>query len=115
MEVRRARPSIDMRDAPDPRITLEVALVRLAVAGRRRQPVAAVLERLERLERLVGERLESGDAGPPAVRSVPPPVGSEPRRPGGAPPPVTVSGGQSALGAHRRPGRPTGRSARTFG
>ena len=92
---------VDMRDAPDPRITLEVALVRLAVPDAD-DSLAAVLERLERLERLVGERLESGDLGLPAVRSVAPPVGSEPRRPDGAQPPVTVSGGQTALGAHRQ-------------
>jgi DNA polymerase-3 subunit gamma/tau len=100
---------IDMRDAPDPRITLEVALVRIAAPDADDTP-GALLERLERLERLVGERREVA-AGPiPSVRSVPPPAGPEPRPPGDAPPPVTVGGGQPALGAHRRPreARPAG-------
>ena len=48
---------IDMRDAPDPRITLEVALVRLA-AVEADDSRSALLVRIERLERLVGEREE---------------------------------------------------------
>jgi DNA polymerase-3 subunit gamma/tau len=93
---------IDMREAPDPRITLEVALVRLA-APDADDSRAALLDRLERLERLVGER---GDAGAPpiaAVRSTPPPLPPERPPPVGSPPPVTAGGGQSALGAHRKP------------
>ncbi|MGH9165250.1 MAG: hypothetical protein ACRDZW_07060, partial [Acidimicrobiales bacterium] len=77
---------IDMRDALEPRVTLEVALVRVA------QPSldvsrAAVLERLERLER----RLPA--AGSATVPPPPPPP----------PPPIDV-GVRHALGAHR--GRP---------
>jgi DNA polymerase-3 subunit gamma/tau len=102
---------IDMRDAPDPRITLEVALVRLAAPEADDSP-GALLERLERLERLVGERGEAA-AGPiPSVRSVPPPTGAAPRPPDDAPPPATVGGEQPALGAHRRSrdARPAGPS-----
>jgi DNA polymerase-3 subunit gamma/tau len=42
--------SVDMREAPDPRITLEVALVRLTNVDADASP-AALLERIERLER----------------------------------------------------------------
>ncbi|HEY3811108.1 MAG TPA: DNA polymerase III subunit gamma/tau [Acidimicrobiales bacterium] len=94
---------IDMREAPDPRITLEVALVRLA-APDADDSRAALLERLERLERLVDERGDSGTPPIAAVRSTPPPVPPErPPAPAGAPPPVTAATPQSALGAHRRP------------
>ncbi len=112
---------IDMRDAPDPRITLEVGLVRLA------DPEAddsrsALLERVERLERLLGERGD-GVAAVPSVRSVPVTPRPEVRPPPGPPPPVTATApsaapagpsggavGQSALGAHRRPRPPGGPS-----
>src|SRR5204863_156971 len=41
---------VDMRESPDPRITLEVALVRLCRPDADASP-AALLERIERLER----------------------------------------------------------------
>ena len=70
---------IDMRDAPDPRITLEVALVRLAAAGAD-DSRSALLVRIERLERLVGrERRRRGQRPAPAVRSTPQPVPADPR------------------------------------
>ncbi|MDA8355883.1 MAG: DNA polymerase III subunit gamma/tau [Actinomycetota bacterium] len=53
------RAMVDMRDAPDPRVVLEVALVRLARADLDDSP-AALLERLARVERAV--------AGMPAGR-----------------------------------------------
>jgi DNA polymerase-3 subunit gamma/tau len=46
---------VDMRESPDPRITLEVALVRLCRPEADASP-AALLERVERLERALGER-----------------------------------------------------------
>src|SRR5438270_52779 len=46
---------VDMRESPDPRITLEVVLVRLCRPDADNSP-AALLERIERLERAVGER-----------------------------------------------------------
>ncbi len=92
---------IDMRDSPDPRITLEVALVRLAAADAD-DSRAALLARIERLERVIGERGD-GAVSVPAVSSLPPPEPSAPRRPDGSPPPVTAAASQSALGAHRRP------------
>ncbi len=101
---------IDMRDAPDPRITLEVALVRLA-APDADDSRAALLERLERLERLVGERDEQAAAPTPSVRSVPPPSVTKPRPPDGEPPPISVAADQPALGAHRRFREPRAGSA----
>jgi DNA polymerase-3 subunit gamma/tau len=98
---------IDMRDAPDPRITLEVALVRLA-APDADDSRGALLERLERLERLVGHRDASTAEAPetaaaiPSVRSIPPPARPAPSPPAQTPPPITAGVGQSALGAHRR-------------
>ena len=93
---------IDMRDAPDPRITLEVALVRLSAADAD-DSRSALLARIERLERLVGERGEEAAASVPAVRSIRPPSPPDPSPPAGTPPPVTAVATQSALGAHRRP------------
>ena len=45
---------VDMRDSVDPRVTLEVALIRLATPAVDASP-AAMLERIERLERALGE------------------------------------------------------------
>jgi DNA polymerase-3 subunit gamma/tau len=58
----------EMRDSVDPRVTLEVALVRLARPESDVSP-AALLERIERLERLRSRGGQSGgpDAGPPAA------------------------------------------------
>jgi DNA polymerase-3 subunit gamma/tau len=76
----------DMRDSVDPRVTLEVALVRLARPDADVSP-AALLERIERLERL--ERGRPGDeARPlprPAERPVTPTANRSPLPP---PPPV---------------------------
>ena len=46
---------VEMRDAVDPRVTLEVALIRLASPSADMSP-AALLERIERLERAMGEK-----------------------------------------------------------
>lgn len=78
---------IDMRDAADPRTTLEVALVRLA-SPEVDDTRAALLERVERLERAVA-------GGGPAGGSAPAPAGpaSTGRPPAlGAPPPLPRSG-----------------------
>jgi DNA polymerase-3 subunit gamma/tau len=87
---------IDMRDAPDPRITLEVALVRLAAAGAD-DTSSALLVRIERLERLVGDGAEGRGPPPSGVRSIPPPA-SSPAPPVGSPPPVTAVVSESPLG-----------------
>ena len=56
------RAMVEMRDAPDPTVVLEIALVRLARPELDPSP-AALLERLERLER---------EGGPPSPRHPPP-------------------------------------------
>jgi DNA polymerase-3 subunit gamma/tau len=60
---------IDMRDSPEPRITLEVALVRLCAADLD-DSRAAILERVERLEGLVSQ---AGPVAAPKSRLTPPP------------------------------------------
>ena len=82
---------IDMRDAPDPRITLEVALIRVA-SPEADDSRAAILERLDRLER--STRQEAHPA-PPAAQA--PPAAA---RPPVAPP--AQPGSKAALGAHRK-------------
>jgi DNA polymerase-3 subunit gamma/tau len=85
---------VDMRDSLDPRIALEVALVRLAQPEADVSP-AALLERIERLERRVAgqaaapareaahEAVAPKPAAPPAPRKAaplpPPPTAPEPR------------------------------------
>jgi DNA polymerase III subunit gamma/tau len=87
---------LDMREAPDPRVSFEVALVRITRPELDTSP-AALVERLERLER--GQR--SGGAGPGPRSDVPADA---------APP--SVGGARPALGGVRRPAAqsPAGRS-----
>ncbi|HWG74996.1 MAG TPA: DNA polymerase III subunit gamma/tau [Acidimicrobiales bacterium] len=107
----------DMRDSVDPRVTLEVALVRIAHPGADASP-AAVLERLERLER----RLDGVPAAsppppgppPPPTRSPAPDPAARPAPPGGAAPVGAIDSGapstaesslassRAALGAPQR-------------
>lgn len=117
---------VDIRGpaVPDPRLVLEVAVVRLARRDSR-SSADALLDRVERLERRV-EQLATGSGAPsggqppvagPARQAPPrPPAASEavlPPRPGGADPaPEAEAGspagpGRSALGAHlaARPAR----------
>src|SRR5207244_4848666 len=70
---------VDMRDSADPRITLEVALVRLARPDADASP-GALLERLERLER----RLEGSPAPAAAAADDPQPSASSSRPAGSA-------------------------------
>jgi DNA polymerase III subunit gamma/tau len=67
---------VDMRESPDPRVTLEVALVRLCRPDADSSP-AALLERLERVERALGER-----AAAPAVAEARKAVSQPPPQPG---------------------------------
>ena len=64
---------IDMRDAPDTRVLLEVALVRLCRPEADVSP-AALLERIERLERRAASAagVTCGGAGTPGRRRLPP-------------------------------------------
>jgi DNA polymerase-3 subunit gamma/tau len=113
----------DMRDSVDPRVTLEVALMRLISPAWDASP-AALLERVERLERTLGEKttVQPGQvrAGPgPVARPAPPPapptsLPAANRIPGATPgpapeathPPAAAGAGQAkvALGAFLRPG-----------
>ncbi|MDQ6726605.1 MAG: DNA polymerase III subunit gamma/tau, partial [Actinomycetota bacterium] len=56
---------VDMREAPDPRVVLEVGLVRLCRPELDTSP-AALLERIERLERALAGRPPAAGAAPPA-------------------------------------------------
>ncbi|MGH9077961.1 MAG: DNA polymerase III subunit gamma/tau [Acidimicrobiales bacterium] len=80
----------DMRDSVDPRVTLEVALVRLAYPAAD-VTVAALAQRLDRLERLAGTAATGSE----------PPVRPEP--PSSSPSPASPAGLRLALGALRRP------------
>lgn len=81
---------VDMRDSVDPRVTLEVALVRLAAPAADTSP-AAIVERLERLERAMSNGRPSSPTAPvvpaPPVQVAPPVVPAPPAPPPGAAPP----------------------------
>jgi DNA polymerase III subunit gamma/tau len=112
---------IDMREAADPRTTLEVALVRLS-DPELDDSNSALLARIERLEQAGGARSGASSAGSPlhspASLSEQAPsrtgatlpvdmsrsVGPPPPMPAAAP--TTPSPPKPALGAHRRPGSP---------
>jgi DNA polymerase-3 subunit gamma/tau len=117
----------DMRDSVDPRVTLEVALVRLA-KPEADTSVAALLERIERLERgaarggPVNERGGAAAAPPRAAPAAPPAAPSAARPPasGGPPPPVpgaARSAGQPAAPptGPAQPGRPASASRPALG
>jgi DNA polymerase-3 subunit gamma/tau len=73
---------VDMREAPDPRVHLEVVLIRLTHPEADDSP-AALLERIEHLERAQGHGAppDRGDPSPvdTAPRSPPPATGAAPR------------------------------------
>jgi DNA polymerase-3 subunit gamma/tau len=71
---------VDMRDSVDPRVTLEVALIRLA-SPPASTSLTDVLERLARLERATSEK--GATASAPATAAPVPPAS----RPGAGPPP----------------------------
>ncbi len=103
----------EMRDALDPRITLEVALVRVTAPNADVSP-AALLERLERIERRLADGQAVGATPSPAgvapspasatpaaaTPPVAPPVRPAAERP--APADSSPPAGRAALGAHRR-------------
>jgi DNA polymerase III subunit gamma/tau len=93
---------IDMREALDPRITLEVAVVRLARPDADVSP-AALLERIEKLERgLSGHVTEPARQEARAVAEAPAPATATPR-----PTATGPAGAKAALGALRnRPAPP---------
>jgi len=84
------RAQVDMRDIPDQRVHLEVALIKLT-HPQADDSTIALLERVERLERALAER-DTGTGGPP------PPTPSSPARtleappaPPGGPPPTRAA------------------------
>ena len=123
------RAQVSMRDAPDPRVNLEVALVRLVHPEADDSP-GALLARIERLERSgvggsaaapaapaaapagasTGAALAARAAAVPTGRPAPPPVlaGEPPPPPPPAPEPEAPSSGgpRPTLGAHRRRSAP---------
>jgi DNA polymerase III subunit gamma/tau len=86
------RAQVDMRDAPDPRVNLEVALVRLAHPEADDSP-EALLARIERLE--AGVRTAGG--GTPSAPAVP--VVTAPATPVPAPEPATPAAAATPAGS----------------
>ena len=104
------RIQVDMRDAPDPRVVLEVALVRLA-RPELDDSAAGLEDRLARLERAVASGVPA--AGPLAPAPTPPPARPRPAPsatdpvtpPAAEPAPTTLpSAPQSAGDPSTRPG-----------
>jgi DNA polymerase-3 subunit gamma/tau len=93
----------EMRDSLDTRITLEVAIVRVARPEADHSP-AALLERIDRLERSIGGHVPApGSAGPaPGAPQAPvaPPASPAPKAPP-APAAPAEPGSRAALGAWR--------------
>ncbi|MBK9180142.1 MAG: DNA polymerase III subunit gamma/tau [Acidimicrobiales bacterium] len=101
---------LEIRHAPDPRVLLDVALVRLTRPDADTSP-GALLQRIERLE-----RAQAGGGAPPPAPRAGAPAGKAPTaeapaaevapRPGPAEPAAPAASGVSqaraALGAHRR-------------
>jgi DNA polymerase-3 subunit gamma/tau len=83
----------DMRDSVDPRVTLEVALVRLAKPEADTSP-AALLERIERLER--GARAAPGTQGGGPSPAAPPRTGRPAADPASQPAPIPPGQGPPA-------------------
>lgn len=100
---------VAMRDAAEPRVTLEVALIRLTHPEADDSP-GAMLERLERLERRLAERPGAPTAsGPGASAGAPPPAAPPPAATPPVPVPseqVAAPGARPALGAYRRRAEP---------
>ncbi len=95
------RAQVDMRDAPDPRVVLEVSVVRLARADLD-ESAAALADRVSRLEQQVAGTRSLGRTAPTA-----PPAGPVPaREPAPTAPPPTERDGDPAsrptIGALRR-------------
>ncbi len=97
---------VDMREAPDPRVLLEVALVRLCRPELDSSP-AALLERIERLERALAGRPAPAAQAPtaaPAAAAEPPPAAPAPAPAPAAP--TGAAGARLALGGVRSAAKP---------
>jgi DNA polymerase III subunit gamma/tau len=95
--------AIEIRRAPDPRLVLEVTLVRLA--RRDVSTIEALADRVARLERAL-EGLRAGASAAPPSGSVAPAVASPGTEPDARPGPAARPGPQAALGALRKSGAP---------
>jgi DNA polymerase-3 subunit gamma/tau len=82
------RAQVDMRDIPDQRVHLEVALIKLT-HPQADDSTIALLERVERLERALAE---GAVAAPSSVETVPARTVSPPPAPPGGPPPTRAGG-----------------------
>src|SRR5688572_14494900 len=99
--------AIEIRRAPDPRLVLEVTLVRLA--RRDVSSLEALSERLARLERAIDELRTGGSGAAPATQPSPAPAvqpGPAPAAQPAAVEPPGRRGPQAALGALRKSGSP---------
>ncbi|HML00084.1 MAG TPA: DNA polymerase III subunit gamma/tau [Acidimicrobiales bacterium] len=103
------RAQVDMRDAPDPRVNLEATLIRLA-HPEADDSNAAILERLERLERALREGAAPGAAasgGSPATAPAAPahsPAARAATAAAGDEPPVEKPSGEEEPGRGAAPG-----------
>jgi DNA polymerase-3 subunit gamma/tau len=97
---------IDMRDSVDPRVTLEVALIRVASPGADTSP-AALLERIEQLERRLWEngRPQPGAPALAATKSAGDPAapGAQADQPSQAPQTPAPPGSRDVPGLGARP------------
>ena len=100
------RSQVDMREALDARVSLEVALVRLAHPEADESPEAMLvrIERLERQDRPPGAGAAPASAPAPVAPSPAPPVPSDP---GGPPPTPGATAARKTLGAVRRESAPS--------
>jgi DNA polymerase III subunit gamma/tau len=95
---------VDMREAPDPRVLLEVALVRLCRPELDSSP-AALLERIERLERALAGRPAGAVPAASEAPAPTPPSAAAPAPPA-APPAGGPAGARLALGGVRSAAKP---------
>ena len=103
---------VDMRDAPDPRVNLEATLIRLAHPEADDSP-AALLERIERLERGVapgGDETGRASTRPATTEPTAPPqsAGAPTASPSTGPAPSTNAGSSTGAGSSRGAGSSTG-------
>ena len=98
------RAQVEMRDMPDTRVHLEVTLIKLT-HPQVDEAVTALVERVERLERAVGEGAVGERPEAPAPRTVSPPA----PRPGSPPPARAEDPGRG--GSHASPASDEGGSA----
>ncbi len=112
---------VEMRDSVDPRVTLEVALIRLASPAADTS-TAALLERIERLERAIGEkgavaahtsepartRLSANTSSPAEPQAAPPGTVGQPAQ--AQPAQAQPAQAQPAQAPHRLPAPPPPRT-----